>query len=331
MKMNLGIASWGTSLTLAVAVAGLLAPAHAQQTEKVARIGFLSLADVPGPAQRGIAAALQGLGYIRGKNVDFEFGNAYWDSERLPEVAGELVRKKVDVIVAVGNLPAFAAKQTTERVPIIVWRIHAGVETGLVRSLARPGGNVTGVESLAPELDAKRLELLKEIVPKLTRLGHLYNPDDQAAQATLASLREAARKLGVRVVPLPVKRIDEIDGVLSGVSAGSIDALLTSTDEVTAWRAQQIAAFASKHRLPTVCSVRYAVEAGCLLSYGPSLDEFSAVLARQIDKVLKGAKVADLPVEQVTRFEMLINMTTAKTLGVTIPRAVLLRADEVIE
>ena len=162
--------------------------------------------------------------------------------------------------------------------------MHAAVETGLVRSLARPGGNVTGVESLAPELDANRLELIKEIVPKLTRLGHLYNPDDQAGQATLASVREAARKLGVRVVPLPVKRIDEIDGVISGVSAGSIDALLTSTDEVTAWRAQQIAAFASKHR----------------------------------------------SIEQVTRFEMLINMTTAKTLGITIPRAVLVRGDEVI-
>ena len=329
MKMNLGIASRGTSLALALA--GLLAPAHAQQTEKVARIGFLSLADGPNAGTFGVAKALQGLGYTRGKNVNFEFGLAYWDSERLPEVAAELVSKKVDAIVAIGNLSAFAAKQTTETVPIIVWRMHAAVETGLVRSLARPGGNVTGVESLAPELDAKRLELIKEIVPTLTRLGHLHNPDDQAAQATLASVREAARKLGVRVVPLPVKRIDEVEGVLSGVSAGSIDALLTSTDEVTGWRAQQIAAFASKHRLPTVCSVRYAVELGCLLSYGPSLDEFSAVVARQIDKVLKGAKVADLPVEQVTRFEMLINMKTAKTLGVTIPRAVLLRADEVIE
>jgi putative ABC transport system substrate-binding protein len=326
--MILEIAIWGTSLALAIT--GSLAPAHAQQTEKVARIGFLSLADVPGAAQFGVAKALQGLGYTRGKNVDFEFGYAFWDAERLPEVAAELVRKKVDAIVALGNLSAFAAKQTTERVPILVWRMHAAVETGLVRSLARPGGNVTGVESLSPELDAKRFELIKEIVPKLTRLGHLYNPDDQAGRATLASVREAARKLGVRVVPLPVKRIDEVDGVLSGVSAGSVDALLTSTDEVTAWRAQQIAAFASKHRLPTVCSVRYAVEAGCLLSYGPSLDEFSTVVARQIDKVLKGAKVADLPVEQVTRFEMLINMTTAKTLGITIPRAVLIRADEVI-
>ncbi len=269
MKRDRGIATWG--IPLALALVGLLAPAHAQQRERVARI------------------------------------------------------------VAVGNLSAYAAKQSTERVPIIVWRMHAAVETGLVRSLARPGGNVTGVESLAPELDAKRLELIKEIVPKLTRLGHLYNPDDPAAQATLASVGDAARKLGVRVVPLPVKRIDEVDAVLSGISAGSIDALLTSTDEVTGWRAQQIAAFATKHRLPSVCSVRYAVDLGCLLSYGPSLDEFSEIIARQIDKVLKGAKVADLPVEQVTRFEMLVNMKTAKTLGIIIPRAVLVRADEVIE
>jgi putative tryptophan/tyrosine transport system substrate-binding protein len=329
VKTNLEISSWRACLVLACAV--LLAPAHAQQTEKFARIGFLSLADMPGAAQFGVAKALQGLGYTRGKNVAFEFGNAYWDSERLPEAAAELVGKKVDAIVALGNLSAFAAKQTTERVPILVWRMHAAVETGLVRSLARPGGNVTGVESIAPELDAKRLELIKEIVPKLTRLGHLYNPDDQAYQATLASVREAARKLGVRVVPLPVKRVDEIDGVLSGVSAGSIDALLTSTDEVTAWRAQQISAFGSKHRIPTVCSARYAVEAGCLLSYGPSLDEFSAVIAGQVDKVLKGAKVGDLPVEQVTRFEMLLNMKTAKALGITIPQSVRVRADELIE
>ncbi len=329
MNNSFNAASWGSGLALALA--GFLAPVHAQQTEKVARIGFLSLADGSGLAQFGVAKALQGLGYIRGKNVSFEFGNAYWDSERLAEVAAELVGKKVDVIVAVGNLSAYAAKQSTERVPIIVLRMHAAVESRLVRSLPRPGGNVTGVESLAPELDAKRLELIKEVVPKLTRLGHLYNPDDPAAQATLASVREAARRLGVRVVPLPVKRIDEVYGVLSGISAGSLDALLTSTDEVTGWRAQQIAAFASKHRLPSVCSVRYAVEAGCLLSYGPSYDEFSAIIARQIDKVLKGAKVGDLPVEQVSRFEMLINMKTAKTLGITIPRAVLLRADEVIE
>ncbi len=309
----------------------LLASAHAQQTEKIARIGFLSLADVPGSAQFGVMKALQGLDYTRGKNVDFEFGHAYWDTARLPDAAGELVRKKVDAIVAIGNLSAFAAKQTTESVPILVWRMHAAIETGLVRSLARPGGNVTGVESLAPELDAKRLELITEIVPKLKRLGHLYNPDDQAAQATLASVREAARKLGVRVVPLPVKRIDEIADVLSGVSAGSIDALLTSTDEVTGWYGYKISAYASKHRLPTVCSVRYAVEAGCLLSYGPSLDEFSAVVARQIDKVLHGARVADLPVEQVTRIEFLLNMKTAKALGITIPQSVRVRADELIE
>ena len=252
-------------------------------------------------------------------------------AKRLPEAASELVGKKVDVIVAIGNLSGFAAKQTTVRVPILVWRMHAAVETGMVRSLARPGGNVTGVESLAPELDAKRLELLKAIMPKLTRLGHVYNPDDQATQAHLESVREAARKLGVRVVPLPVKRIDQIDGVLSGVAAGSIDALLTSTDEVTGWYVHKIAAFALKHRLPTVCSFRGAVEVGCLLSYGPSLDEFSAVIARQVDKVLKGAKAGDLPVEQVTRFEMLLNMKSAKTLGITIPQSVRVRADEVIE
>ena len=329
VKKNLKMSSWGACVMLAVGVS--IAPTQAQQPEKVARIGFLSLSAWPGAAQRGVAEALQGLGYTRGKNIHFEFGNAYWDIERLPATAGELVGKKVDAIVAIGNLSGFAAKQTTAQVPILVWSMHAAVETGLVGSLARPGGNVTGVESLAPELDAKRLELLKAIVPKLARLGHVYNPDDQASHAHLASVQEAARKLGVRVVPLPVKRIDQIDDVLSSVAAGSIDALLTSTDEVTAWYVHKITAFGLQHRLPTVCSFRGAVEVGCLLSYGPSFDEFSAIIARQVDKVLKGAKAGDLPVEQVTRFEMLLNMKTAKALGITIPQSLRVRADEVIE
>jgi putative tryptophan/tyrosine transport system substrate-binding protein len=275
--------------------------------------------------------ALRGLGYIAGKNVLYELRSAYWQTEQLPELAGELVREKVDVIVAITNIPAFAAKQTTERVPIVVWGIHGAVATGLVRSLARPGANVTGVESLAPELDAKRLELIKEVVPKLTRLGVVYNLEDQGAPIHLESTREAARILGLRIVPLPVKRGYDLDGVLSGAVAGSIDALLTFSDDLTSWNWHTIAQFALKHRLPTVCEFRFLVEGGCLLSYGPSLDEFTAVVARQVDKILKGAKVEDLPVQQVTRFEMLLNMKTAKALGITIPQSVRVRADEVIE
>ena len=222
------------------------------------------------------------------------------------------------MIVAFTNIPALAAKKATDSVPIVVWGIHGAVQTGLVRSLARPGGNVTGVESLAPELDAKRL-------------GVLYNPDDQGTPVHLESTRAAARILNVRIVPLPVKRRDDFNGILSDDAAGSIDALLTFTDDVTGWNWREIAEFGSKHQLPTLCEFRFFVQGGCLLSYGPPLDEFDVGVARQVDKILKGAKAGDLPVEQVTRFEMLVNLKTAKALGITIPQSVLLRADEVIK
>lgn len=329
MKSIPKIASWEASLSLAIAVS--LAPAHAQQADKVARVGFLYVAPAGGLVQPTIEKPLRDLGYVAGKNILYEFLYADWQTERLPEFAGELVRRKVDVIVAITNISAFAAKNATEKVPIVVWGIHGAVATGLVRSLSRPGGNVTGVESLAPEFDAKRLELVKAIVPKLTRLGVVYNPEDQGAPVHLESTREAGRILGVRIVPLPVKRPDEFDVVLSGAAAGSIDALVTFSDQLTGWNWHKIANFARTHRLPTFCEFRDFAEGGCLLSYGPTYNEFGVLVARQVDKILKGAKASDLPVEQVTRFEMLLNMKTAKALGITIPQSVRVRVDEVIE
>jgi putative ABC transport system substrate-binding protein len=297
----------------------------------MARVGFLYVSHAGGLAQRGIENSLRDLGYIAGKNILYESRYANWQSERLPELTDELLRQKVDVIVAISNISAFPAKKTTETVPIVVWGIHGAVATGLVRSLARPGGNVTGVESMAPELDAKRLHLIKEIVPKLTRLGVVYNPEDQGAPVHFESTREAARILGVRIVPLPVKRLDEFDRVLSDTAAGSIDALLTFSDPLTGWNWRKIAEFASKHGLPTVCEFRDLVEDGCLVSYGPSYDEFHGIVARQVDKILKGATPGDLPVEQVNRFEMLVNTKAAKALGITIPPSVLMKANEVVE
>ena len=328
MKTTIESKSAGTSLLLALMV--LIGSAHAQPSERLARIGFLSLSKPPG-VEQGISEALRGLGYIAGTNVHYEFRYANWQSERLPELAGELVRQKVDVIVALTNIPAFAAKKTTEQIPIVVWASHGAVQTGLVRSLPRPGGNVTGIESLAPELDTKRLELIKEILPKLTRLGVVFNPEDQGSQVHLESIREAAQRLGVRLVPLPAKRPDDFKVVLSDAAAASIDALLTFTDDLTAWNWYQIAEFASKHQLPTVCEFRSLVQAGCLLSYGPLFAEFNMGVARQIDKILKGARVSELPVDQVTRFETLLNMKTANALGITFPRSLRMRADEVLE
>lgn len=332
MMTKVEIATRAASAVLGFALLAW-ASAHAQQVTKVARIGFLALPtqSPTGGSKAAVVKALRDLGYVDGKNVVFEFRYANWQTERLPELAGELARQKVDVIVAFTNIPGFAAKEATERIPIVVWGIHGAVETGLVRSLTRPGGNVTGIESLAPELDAKRLELIKQIVPKLARLGVVYNADDQGAPVHLLSVREAARILGIGVTPLAAKRPDEFDGVLSGAAGGSVDALLTLTDDLTAVNWGKIAEFASKHRLPTVCEFRFLVQFGCLLSYGPSTDEFTVRVAHQVDKILKGANAGDLPVEQATRFEMLLNTKTAKALGITIPRSVLLRADELIE
>jgi len=332
MNAKVEFAGLAASVVLAFAALFTSAPACAQQTTKVARIGFLSLPPSPaGAIARAVAKALQDIGYVDGKNVVFDFRYADWQTERLPDLAGEMARERVDVIVAITNIPGFAAKKATERVPIVVWGIHGAVETGLVRSLARPGGNVTGVETLAPVLDAKRLELIKQIVPKLARLGVVYNADDQGAPVHLMSVRKAAHILGISVVPMPVQRPGDFDSVLSGTVAGSVDGLLTLTEDLTASNWGKIAEFALKHGLPTVCEIRLLLKFGCLVSYGPSLDEFTVRVAHQVDKILKGEKAGDLPVEQVTRFEMLVNMKTAKALGITIPQSVLLRADEVIE
>jgi putative ABC transport system substrate-binding protein len=314
-----------------LAITALLASATAQQAEKVARVGFLALsAAVPGPLL-GVQQALGALGYVEGKNVVYEFRYAAWQTERLPELAAELVRQKVDVIVALTNIPGFAAKRTTDKVPIVVWGIHGGVATGLVRSLHRPGGNVTGVESLAPELDAKRIELLKAVVPKVARLGVVYNPEDQGSPVHLDSVREAARMLGMVIVPMPVKRPADFDTVVSDAAMDSIDALLPLGDPLTGSHPHRIVPVASKRRVPTVCEFRSFVEAGCMLSYGPTFDEFSAIVARQIDRILKGARVEDLPVQQAARFETLLNMKTAKALGITIPASIRARADQLIE
>jgi putative ABC transport system substrate-binding protein len=319
--------------SLAILLAAL-APfsAHAQQPEKLPRVGFLSLSDnnPQGDVPQWIAKALHDLGYVDGKSAVFEYRFAHWQSERLPELAAELVQRKVDVIVAITNLPGFAARGATRSVPIVVWGIHGAVQTGLVQSLARPGGNVTGMETLAPELDAKRLELIKELVPSLARLGVLYNADDQGAPVHLAATRDAGRVLGVGLVQLEARRPADFETVLSPAAAKQIDGLLMFTDDLTASHWRTVVEFAHRNRLPTVCELRFLVELGCLVSYGPSTSEFTQAASRQVDKILKGANPADIPVEQSTRFELLVNEKTARSLGITIPHSVLVRVDEVV-
>jgi putative ABC transport system substrate-binding protein len=308
------------------------AAVEAQAPAQVHRIGLLSPGQIPNPPPPDtIRPHLAAIGYVDGRNVIYELRNAEGRPERLPELAADLVRSKVDVIVAISNPAAFAAKGATSSIPIVVWAAHGAVDTGLVNSLARPGGNVTGVESLAPELDAKRLQILKEIVPGLAKVGVLYDGQDQGSPLHLKSVQAAARILKLEVVPLEMRRAEDLDRVFPAAKA--FDALLTFTSALTAgpeWK--RAADHALAQRMPTMCEFRFYVQLyGCLIAYGPTFDEISLRNAQQIDRILKGAKPADLPFEQVTRFPMVVNKKTAAAIGVTIPRTVMLAADEVIE
>ena len=283
----------------------------------------------PGTARR----ALGDLGYVNGKNVIFEVRSSGNDAQRLAEMADELVRLKVDVIVAGLNQAAFAARRATSTIPIVVMGAHAAVEIGLVKSLARPGGNVTGVESLAPELDAKRLELLREILPRLGRVGLLHNPADPGAAAHLRSIAAAARSLTPEagVTPLEVRNAADFEPLFETPAARALDAVVLLTDPLTFVEGRRFAEIALAHRIPTACEFRFLAQWGCLIAYGPTPDEFAQRSAHQADLILKGAKPGDLPFEQVTRFELVVNLKTARALGIALPVSVLLRADAVIE
>jgi putative ABC transport system substrate-binding protein len=303
----------------------------ADKATRVPRIGILLLEPrSPGDLAEINIRALNALGYGEGTAV-FDVRSAEWSHVRLRQLASELAASNVDVIVAHTNLPGFAAKEATKLVPIVVMGAHAAVETGLVASLARPGGNVTGVENLAPELDAKRLQLLREIAPRLTRLGVVYNSADPGAPFHLRAASDAARALQFEVVALPVSQLADFDKVLDAGGSLRLDGVLTFTDRLTASNWAKIGAFSLKHRVPTVCEFRFLAQAGCLISYGPLVAEITGRVAAQVDRILKGAKPAEVPMDRVTRFELVVNMKTAKAIGVAIPNSIRTRADDVIE
>jgi len=299
---------------------------HAQQSAKKFRIGFLDTGQ-----SVAVPKLLTDLGYVDGQNAVFEHRSSQAEPERAAEMAADLVRSNVDVIIAFTNVNAFAAKQATSAIPIVVWASHGALATGLVSSLARPTSNVTGIESLAPEIDAKRVELLKEIVPGLTRFAALYSPNDQGAPTHLKYSEDAAHALGVGVLPLEVRAPADYDRVFVPIAANPIGGLVMFTDPLTWANWQRVADFALVSRLPTVCEFRQLAESGCLVSYGPTFDEFDRRVASQVDRILKGKRPADVPYEQVTRFELVINLKTAKSLGLTISPALLAQADKVVE
>jgi putative ABC transport system substrate-binding protein len=323
-------------LLIFVGLVGCGAIADAQQPKKVPRLGYLSSFDPAGEFARseGIRLALRERGHIEGQNITIEYRYAEGKRDRAPELAAELVRLKVDIIVAAGGTGIIqAAKNATKTIPIVMTGGGSDpVEAGLIESLARPGGNVTGITTLARELVGKRLELLKEAVTKVARVAVLYDP---ANSGDILEVKEflpvAARELALTIQPWEVRAADNFDRVFSALNKQRPDGLVVTGSPLMGANRKRIADFALKSRLPSVYSNRTAVDAGGLISYGADLADSYRRVATYVDKILKGAKPADLPVEQPTKFELVINLKTAKQIGVTIPQPMLYRADKVIK
>ena len=320
---------------LAAGVGTFMGPlvAEAQQAARITRIGFLTASRLSSITLRTEAfrQGLRNLGYVEGQNIVIEWRSADETFSRLPALAAELVDLKVAVIVAGDNASTAAAKEVSKTVPIVMATSGDPVGIGLVASLARPGGNVTGLTSLSIELFGKQVELLKELVPTLSRMAVLSVSANPANILELREIETAARRLGLQLQPVEIRETKQLDDAFSAMIKERAGALLVLPDPVLLTQRPQIADLAMRNRLPTIFARRENVEAGGLLSYGSSLSDQFRYAATFVDKILKGAKPADLPVEQATKFDLIINLKTAKALGLKIPQPLLLRADEVIQ
>jgi ABC-type uncharacterized transport system substrate-binding protein len=306
--------------------------ARAQQAGKVYRIGFLFYGS-PGPSPE-VEAFRQGLrehGYVEGQNIAVEYRFASGQVGQLPELAAELVRLKVDVIVTPTTPASMAAKQATSTIPIVIAGVADAVGAGLVADFARPGGNVTGLTSISAELGGKRLELLKGVVAKASRVAVLYNPADRSNVLVLKELEEAAPALGMTLQPLEVREPGEFEGAFAAMNRERADALFGAAGVLTYEHRKTVVDLAAKSRIPTLWGHRQFVDAGGLMSYAVNFYDQCRRAATYVDQILKGAKPGDLPVQQPTKFEFIINLETAKALGLTIPPTLLALADEVIE
>jgi putative ABC transport system substrate-binding protein len=284
--------------------------------------------------QRWLEAFRQGLrelGYVEGRNIAIESRWTEGKDDRLPALAADLVRSKVDVIVAETGAATRAAQQATRTIPIVMSLVNDPVGSGLVASLARPGGNVTGLTIMSPDLVGKQLELLKEVVPKVSRVALLRHPDNPASAAQLREAEAAAQALGVRLQTLEARSPQEIDGAFAAMTRERAGALLVIPDTLFWNQRRQIVDLAVKRRLPSIRIGEAYAEAGGLMSYGPSYRDLERRAATFVDKILKGANPADLPVAQPRTFELLINLKTAKAIGLTIPQPLLQRADQIID
>jgi putative tryptophan/tyrosine transport system substrate-binding protein len=307
----------------------LVAPcvAQAQRATKPYRIGVLQTEE----SQTLLQQSLRELGYVEGRDIVFEFRNTEGRSERLDDFALDLVRLKVDVIVAVNPAGVLSAKRATATIPIVMTNTPDPVQLGLVASLARPGGNITGTTTLSVDLSLKQLELLKEAVPRASRVALLWNPDNPWHRATVKALQARSGPLGLQLQAIEVRGPDAFDSAFRAMATERAQALLVLADPMTFFHRRRLADLAIRHRLPMMGSLRGNPEAGSLMSYWADRTDVSRRAASYVDRILKGAKPGDLPIEQPTKFELIINLKTAKAVGLTIPQSLLLRADEVIQ
>jgi putative ABC transport system substrate-binding protein len=303
--------------------------AQAQQAKKVPRIGFLAMGGIS-PNIEAFQEGLRDLGYVDGQNIFIAYRNAGGDYDQLPGLVADLLRLDLDLIVAPSTPAALAAKNVSQTIPIVFASVSDPIANGLVSSLARPGGNLTGPSQMSADLSGKRLELLKEIVPRLSRVAVLRDHSPQA-EVALKETQLAARVLGVHVRVLDVRDPSEIDSAFSSATKDHLRALIVLSSPMLLNNRSRITALATKQRLPAVYTLNEYVEAGGLMSYGVSLSHLFRRAAIYVDKILKGANPAELPVEQPTKFELVINLKTAKQIGLTIPQSVLYRADRVLK
>ncbi len=324
-------------LVIALGASAFAAPlgSFAQQQGKVWRVGFLAQPARPDNLDssfyNGFVLGMRDLGYIEGKNLEIEWRFAEGKVERLPSLVAELLRLKVDVLVTSASTSASAAQKATTAIPIVMVGVGDPVGTGLVKSLARPGGNITGVSNLSMDTGIKTFEMLMSMVPKLSRVAVMANPDNMTRAAVLKNVQAAAQRLGVTILPVDARTPQDIENAVSRAVREKAGGLIAMTDPNFNQLSRQIAELAAKNRLPTIAGLREYVEAGGLMSYGANRTDYFRRVATYVDKIFKGAKPADLPVEQPTKFELFINGKTAKALGLKIPQSLLISADKVIE
>lgn len=304
--------------------------AFPQQQGKVWRIGFLAVRQEP-DLQAAFVHGMSDLGYVEGRNLLIESRSAEGKVDRLPGLAAEFVRLKVDVIVTAGTVTTRAAQKVTDTIPIVMGGSADPIGNGLVKSLAHPGGNITGLSTLRTDTSPKLLEMLRSVVPGLSRVAILVNPANASHPLVITSVRSAAQGTNLTIVPVEARAASDIERAFSSASQEKVGAIIVMRDGVFLGERRRIAELATKQRLSTISDNREYVDAGTLMSYGPRLDDQFHVAAGYVDRILKGAKPGDLPVHQPTKIEFVINLRTAKTLGLTIPQSLLLRADEVIE